>query len=108
MVGYYLREPTQRYTADHSAGYLRLLMFVVEDQQRFKTRAAHKVQVAEIDNQWSPQPRKPADRLGYQVGVGCVDFAIDTQDSGQSPRMDMQLRSGAIDLVAAAWLPKRL
>ncbi len=82
MVGDDLREPTQRFTTDHAAGHLGLLMFVAQGQQRPKTRAAQEVQVTEIKDQRGLQPKKAAHRLDYQVGVGRVNVAVDAHDGG--------------------------
>ena len=42
--------------------------------------------------------------LGHQVGVGRVDPAVDAQDGGYAPRVNIQSRTRAIDVIAAARL----
>ena len=81
---------------------LGLLVFAIEGHQRSKTHYVEEVQVAQTKDQRSPQLRKAADCLDYQVGVRCVDFTIDAQDGGYAARVNKQLRPCTIDLIAAA------
>jgi len=77
VVGDHSGEPAQRRAADHVAVQLGLSVLVIEGNQRAKTHHVEEVQVTEINDQRSVQPRKAADCLAYKVGVGRVDFAVD-------------------------------
>ncbi|OCB41475.1 hypothetical protein A5677_09155 [Mycobacterium malmoense] len=77
-------------------------MLLVQDQQRPKARPGKEIQTDEVEDQRGFQPRKAANRLRDEVGVGGVDLAVDAQDGGHAAGVHVDLRSGAIDLVAAA------
>jgi hypothetical protein len=80
-----------------------LPVLLVKEQQRSETRDAQEGQLTDIEYQRRLEPCEAADCLGDEICVGHVDFAFDTQNGGQLARVDMHLRTGAIDYIAAAW-----
>lgn len=103
VVGDHAGQPAQGRTADDVAVKLGPPVLLVGEQQRSKARAAQEIQVTDIEDQWCLEPREAANYLGDEVGVARVDFALDAQDGGQAARVNIHLRTGAVDYVAAAW-----
>lgn len=64
-------------------------MFAVEDKQHPKSSHAKEIQLAEVQDQRSFQPRIAADRVAQQVGVRCVYFTVHAQDGCQTARVHM-------------------
>ena len=56
---------------------LGFLVFVIKGDQCSKNGYIEEVQVTEIKDQRRLELRNAADCPGYQVGVACVDFAVD-------------------------------
>jgi hypothetical protein len=104
-------QPTQRSTGDNGEVQLSSLLFAGKDKECTKTCHAEEVQVTQVEDQRRLQLRKVAHHLGYELGVGRVDFASYPQDGTQTAGLNEQLGPGAVDhirgvriLVALRWV----
>jgi hypothetical protein len=104
VIGDHSGQSIQRGAADHAAVQSRQPMFVNEHLQNREARTAEEFQLAEVKDQRGFQTREAGDLLSHEMGIRCVDRTVDAQNGGNATRVDMQLRSGAIDLVAVARL----
>src|SRR5271154_5530807 len=79
-------------------------MFVVEGYQRPKTRHPKKIQVTQIEDQWSLPLREATDCFADPLGVRGVNFATNAHDRGKAVRVHPQSRPCAIELLRCVFV----
>jgi len=104
MIRDHSGQSIQRGAADHAAVQTRKPMFVDKHLENREARTAEELQLAEVKHQRGFQTREVGDLLSHDMSIRCVYRTVDAQNGGNAARVNMQSRSGTIDLVAVARL----
>lgn len=96
-----VRQQAHSRTRDQAAVQPGLVIFLVKAKQQAETVETEEIQVAEIKDQRSLQPRKATDFCGDALGVRRVDVTLDAEHGGQAAHVNTDSCPVAVGLIAA-------